>query len=464
MEISTYFVREEERFTRERLFKKFSLAGPEGEQLLSLLLQYGVLERLKQGVARPVFKVSFVGIVLFKSLDIRCYPKYIRSTDTPRRAFAQVMNVLRCYGRESAAELYPAGESESLRFSLIAEALGLLEEYAEHGLYSTAVTDCEYNGAGEIHWDRTLSSLDPFFCNGVPLYLDFHTRRTVDDTSDYVTRLHKHLLTECSRLLEEADMLSMFGFCPLRLSDEPREHFGPDDHILQRLRAELDIQFDCRKQEVLRRLIRFIERRETLAPRPLHLYGVTHFETVWEKACARALGDQLPALLEKLPLPCGLHEDYKSCTTLKSLIRRPEWHLASGIFPGNGTLIPDIAALYRHQGETVFLILDAKYYTYENLREEHPGIGDIDKQFLYEVAFRPFLRAHGIKQVQNMFLLPSEGDSLEDKGHVEFAMLKELGCENIKIVVLPAEKVFAAYLKETPKDGPGEILRCQVLK
>lgn len=461
MKIPTYFVREEDTYTKSGLFNHFCLTKERGEKLLSLLLQYRVLESLTQNAAEPIFKFSFVGIVFFKNLTLRCYPKYIRSTATPRKAFAQVMNVLRCYGRQSKVEFDPGGESEPMEFSLIAEALALLDDYAEHGLYSNTVSDLEYNGMGEIHWDKTLSSLDPFFCNDIPYYLDFHTKMAVDDINDYVTRLHKHILSECSRLLEDADLLFMFGLSPLRLSDEPREHFGPEEYVLQRLRAELDIQFECHKQELLRRLFRFIERRESLTAEPLHLYGTTSFETVWEKVCARAFHNQLHTLLGEL-LPSGLRADYRAYMRLIDLIEKPEWHLASGAFPGNGTLIPDIAVFYPHNDETVFLILDAKYYTYANLRENQPGIGDIDKQYLYEVAFRPFLDAHGIHRLQNIFLLPSEGDELEYKGYVEFAMLKNLGCENIKIVLVPAEQVFASYLNERRKSDLAEILLCEL--
>ncbi|WP_165079401.1 MULTISPECIES: LlaJI family restriction endonuclease [unclassified Desulfovibrio] len=462
MKVSGYFAREGEECTTAELFKKFCLSNETGEQFLSLLLQYGVLAPQKRNSGERVFKFSFVGIVVFKDLILRCYPKYIRSTATPHKAFAQVMKVLRCHARQSKVEFAPGGENEPMGFSLIAEALALLDDYAEHGLYSHPVADAEYNGTGEILWDKTLGAVDPFFCEDIPLYLDFHTKRTVDDTSDYVTRLHKFILTECSRLLEDADLLSMFGLSPLRLSDEPSEHFGPEEYVLQRLRAELDIQFESHKQELLRRLLRYIERRESLTAEPLHLYGTTSFETVWEKVCARAFGNQLNVLLEKLPLRAPLHAACRGETTLISLIKRPEWHLASGDFSGNGTLIPDIAVLYRHNGETVFLILDAKYYTYATLRDNHPGIGDIDKQYLYEVAFRPFLETHGIHRVENIFLLPGEGGKLEYKGYVEFALLKNLGCEAIKIVLVPAEQVFAAYLKDAAKENLAQSLLCEV--
>lgn len=458
MKLSSYFVREEQRWKKAALFQKFCLDEERGEQLLSLLFQYGVLQPVKYGDGEAGFKFSFVGVIFFQNLIIRCFPKYIRSTDAPRKPFAQVLNVLRRSGRESNAEYHPGGESGRMGFNLISAALSLLEDYAGHGLYSNTVYDSEYNGGGEILWDRTLSAIEPFYSKDGPLFLDFHTQKTVDDTSDYVTRLHRLILTECSQLLEESDLLSVFGFSPLRLSDEPREHFGPDDYILQRLRAELDIQFDCHKQELLRQLIGFTERKECWVSQPLRLYGTTNFEIVWENVCARVFGNQLKCALGKL-LPSGLKDGYLPGTTLMQLIRKPQWHFAGGaVQGGEATLRPDIAVL-RHSGDAPdFLILDAKYYCFSPAPESLPGIGDINKQYLYELAFRQFLNDHGIHRVQNIFLLPTEGDTPEYKGHVEVRMLKELGLENIKIVLLPAEKVFSAYLNETPKHALAEIL------
>ena len=301
MKLKSLFVREEHLYTEAELFKMFDLSAGAGEKLLSLLLSYGVLVPKRQG--EPVFKFCFVGIIFSDKLIIRCFPKYIRSTDTPYAQFAQVMDVIRRYGRESKAEFRPSGEREHMEFSLLSEALSMLDDYAEHGVYSNVIHESELNGGGEILWDKTISSIDPFFSNDTPFYMAFHTRRVIDDEQSYVTRLHKHILTECSQLLDRADLLTLFGMAPLYLCDERCEHFGSDGYIVQRLRAELDIQFDSQKQELLRRLIRFIERRESLAAEPLHLYGTTAFEAVWEAVCAKAFGNQLKTPLKNLPLP-----------------------------------------------------------------------------------------------------------------------------------------------------------------
>ena len=450
MKLANRFVREEKPYTKAELFKMFGLSAGAGEKLFSLLLSCGVLVPVRQGGSEPVFKFCFVGIIFFDKLIIRCFPKYIRSTDTPHAQFAQVMNVIHRYGRESKAEFRPSGEQEHMEFSLLSEALSLLDDYAEHGVYSNVIHESELNGGGEILWDKTIGSIDPFFSNDTPFYMEFHTRRVIDDEQSYVTRLHKYILTECSQLLEGADLLTLFGMAPLYLCDERREHFGSDGYIVQRLRAELDIQFDSQKQELLRRLIRFIERRESLAAEPLHLYGTTAFEAAWEAVCAKAFGNQLKAPLKDLSLPSGLNADYRSKSRLPliGLIERSNWCLADAKpFEGNGTLIPDIAAFHQHNGETIFVIFDAKYYTYSPSADRLPGIGDIDKQYLYELAFKPFLEAHGITQVKNIFLMPIEGTELEYKGYVELPMLRALGLENIQIVLVPAEKIYECYLE-----------------
>ena len=453
MKLKSLFVREENPYTKAGLFKMFGLGAGVGEKLFSLLLSYGVLVPVRQGGSEPVFKFCFVGIIFFDKLIVRCFPKYIRSTDTPHAQFAQVMNVIRRYGREGKAEFRPSGEYEHMEFSILSEALSLLDDYAEHGIYSNTIHESELNGGGEILWDRTISSIDPFFSNDTPFYMEFHTRRIIDDEQNYVTRFHKHILTECSQLLEKADLLTLFGLAPLYLCDERREHFGSDGYIVQRLRVELDIQFDSQKQELLRRLIRFIECRESLAAEPLRLYGTTAFEAVWEAVCAKAFGNQLKTPLKKLPLPSGLSYAYqpKAHLPLIGLIEKPKWRLEDAKpFEGNGTLIPDIAAFYQHEGETVFTILDAKYYSYSPSADRLPGIGDINKQYLYELAFKPFLEAHGITRVKNIFLMPTEGAELEHEGYVELEMLRSLGLENIQIVLVPAQLLYECYL-----DGHG---------
>ena len=148
---------------------------------------------------------------------------------------------------------------------------------------------------------------------------------------------------------------------------------------------------------------------------------------VWEAVCAKAFGNQLRTRLKELPLPMPLGQGFDVSSTLISLIPNPYWNLDGKTFKGNGTLFPDIAVFCQHEGGPVFAILDAKYYGYAPARKSLPGIRGIDKQYLYELVFKPFLKAHGITRVMNAILMTTERNELTHEGYVELAMLRALG-------------------------------------
>ena len=73
------------------------------------------------------------------------------------------MNVIHRYGRESKAEFRPSGEQEHMEFSLLSEVLSLLDDYAEHGVYSNVIHESELNGGGEILFDGEVIRKDGVF-------------------------------------------------------------------------------------------------------------------------------------------------------------------------------------------------------------------------------------------------------------------------------------------------------------
>jgi len=96
-----------------------------------------------------------------------------------------------------------------------------------------------------------------------------------------------------------------------------------------------------------------------------------------------------------------------------------------------------------------FIIFDAKYY---NLRLEHgklsgnPGVGDIDKQYLYQLAYLDFINYYKFAGVRNCFLMPTEEDEIIDMGTVTMKMLERLNLANIQIRKLPANRLYDLYL------------------
>ena len=114
------------------------------------------------------------------------------------------------------------------------------------------------------------------------------------------------------------------------------------------------------------------------------------------------------------------------------------------------TLIPDLIGIYNVENKSAFVIFDAKYYCIQldetkPLRGQ-PGVGDVTKQYLYQLAYKNFITDHCIQEVKNCFLMPTEKDKVIDLGYARIAMLEALGLENIAIRLMPATFMYRCYL------------------
>ncbi len=131
------------------------------------------------------------------------------------------------------------------------------------------------------------------------------------------------------------------------------------------------------------------------------------FNLVWETVCADVFDNKLEASLLSLPLlaPLKIPSNMMNNNpkTLKDIIERPKWVSKDGKTIFSDTLIPDLISIERNGNACVFVILDAKYYTMclkNNKIEGQPGIGDITKQYLYQLAYKTFIELNEIQQVK----------------------------------------------------------------
>ena len=180
---------------------------------------------------------------------------------------------------------------------------------------------------------------------------------------------------------------------------------------------------------------------------------------VWEKVCSEVLDNQLHTKLKDLNLPTKLtiplSSPCKVTDELIDIVEKPKWvgqneDSTSFEIMANDTLTPDLISIYHHNGEFSFVIFDAKYYTiqldqYKPLRGQ-PGISDITKQYLYQLAYKDFVQENGLNKVKNCFLMPTEADVVVSKGTVRMDMLGALQLERIQVRQLPAKRMFAYYL------------------
>lgn len=82
----------------------------------------------------------------------------------------------------------------------------------------------------------------------------------------------------------------------------------------------------------------------------------------------------------------------------------------------------------------------------------NPGVGDVTKQYLYQLAYQDFIKAHHITEVRNCFLMPTESKKIVSKGVSKMQMLESLGLRNIQIRLIPAAELYENYLSGNHMD------------
>lgn len=484
MRIVSKYVREQKRYTKNDFKNIFSLDESEAEKFIKNLKAYGVLKSVKNNTNQLeksdlmdedieiadetaesgdcLYVFTYVGIITCGSRVIKVFPKYILSqNDEPLEEMKQVVKVLERYSR-SEEQIINAfnGSGENRSFNILAAVLFLLNDYYEYGIYTNSEDIVEVNGEGEILWGKTIDESFAMIEDNRPYYMELYTGKTVDDDMDYFKRLHECILTECSQQLHDAQLDTLFDMDSLELSEETLQDFGERDYILERIRKELNIQFNTRRQILLKTLYAYVSQNRRMLEENdgISMYGTTAYHAVWEKVCAEVFDNKLNTALGQLKMSVPLAEQYipMQKKSLIEIIEKPIWEGTDTTETASDTLIPDLISIPQLDGVDYFIIFDAKYY---NLQLEkgkslrgNPGVGDVTKQYLYQLAYRGFIKAHNITEVKNCFLMPTEKDEIIKKGTVKMPMLEAIGLENIQIRQIPAKLLYECYLTRSKMD------------
>ena len=255
----------------------------------------------------------------------------------------------------------------------------------------------------------------------------------------------------------------MFELTEVELTQEELSDFGDVSYILYRLQSEIQTQYITRKQNLLKTIYTFIANEKSDKNDVSYsLYGTNSFNLVWEKVCADNFGSVLDKKIVDLPLsnPEWNKAEYKD-KTLRKVIKSPRWRkteFPDAEDPKVETLKPDLVCIYpvdEQKKDYCFGIYDAKYYCIDYqihgdkaIISGQPGVGDVTKQYLYQLAFDDFIMKQGYRYVQNMFFCPDEvGD--KQYGWVQMEILNHVGnkrLENIAVVKLCASKMYQLYL------------------
>ena len=383
------------------------------------LLEYEIIKREDN-----IFKFHFVGVIIVDNYLINCYPKYIPNEDKIVEDFAQVIKVIKKYKNLNDEFSWENENLEDTSFNKLSMMIFFLEDYYKNGIYTKIQNIREINGNGEIDWNRTINNIDPIIKNNKPYYGELYTKYKINDLYDYFRLLHECIITECSKILEEAGLIELFDLTPIELSDKSLLDFGEKANILEKLEKQLKVEFNSHKQKLLKSMHAYISSKNSFTNEDfLTIYGTSTYHVIWEEMCRRVFGNKL--------------------NKLKNVIKKPVLHLNEGNFEVD-TFRPDLITFWRDY----FVILDAKYYKLKvtSKIEGQPGLGDVTKQYLYQLAFKDFIEENKFRGVKNAFLIPKYSGEVENRGYVEIGILHDLGLENIQVVMLPAGKINKLYL------------------
>ncbi len=478
------FIKEQRKYRLEDLKCILEAEDDELSKIIKRLKNYGVLKMVRTGKEQlemsdliegnrisleedreenDWYIFPFVGIIIIEGRLLKCYPKYIEKTDKPIKELKQILKVLQKYhAKEQKLPMYDNGEISSSFYRLSA-MISLLMDYYENGSYENEEQIIETNGSGEIFWDRTINNSYPMLQQNRPIYIELKTRKRMVNEKEFLKRLYETMLTVCSRELKELGLLEIFDLTEVELAENNLEDLGDVDYLLYRVECEKAVQFQTRKQKVLAIMESLLFYHISLKDSfNFSIYGTNHFQLVWENVCAKVFRNRLHYSLDRLQKEYGfvLAKEYeaKKNETLKSIIEKPKWTEYYGKIEmisveAKDTFLPDIVTLRRIGEEIEFFIFDAKYYVTKiqpNQIVGQPGIEAVTKQYLYQLAYQKFLKAHHIHRIKNYFLMPAEKEGRYMEVRLE--MMETFGLERIEVRSVSAEKMYKHYLNETDMD------------
>ncbi|MBD5642576.1 LlaJI family restriction endonuclease [Clostridium botulinum] len=393
------------------------------DNTIQKLLDKRILTKSKKNL----FSFEFVGILIFKERVMFLLPKYAKNGD--KKAIAK--QLLALFGEYSKREKLDEDELESIGsidskniYNMLSVIIFLMNDYFENGLYSNEKNICIINGEDEINWLRTIDEIQPLINGGELIYLEYFTNSTQNDEENYFRQLHRYILNECTKKLNDLGLTEFLGLEPI-IFEVNEDSLGTPQSIISRINNELNVQFVSRKQLLLKVMASFISNEKMETDNfTISFYGTRSFHMVWEKTCGYVLNNK-----------------YEN---VKKLIAPPKWTTPNGKEHRVATLIPDIISITKDS----FIISDAKYYSIkltEDILIGNPGVEDVTKQYLYQLAFNEYIKIKSFSSVKNMLLFPSEDKEIRRLGKVTIKFLKDLNLEDIILFSLPAHRIFDLY-------------------
>ena len=407
----------------------------------------------------------YVGILMVKNRVIKCCPKYFIGNEMENKEewetnLRLILRVLQKYqSKNQEVQLYLDYNEHS--YNQLGAMVFFINDFYNNGIYKNSEEIIEVNGTGEPVWDRIINETYAVIQDDQPIYTELITRRRVDNKDDFIRKLHECLVTECTRKLEKAGLLNLLNIEGAYLVDKTFDDLGDYDYFLYKLERELQVQFNTRKQQLLLAMISFFDQRGIWdTTEKLNLYGTSNFNLIWEEVCASGFDNYLHKKIKDISFPIipSSIDPALDDEELISVIEHPKWY---GIdFNGEefekeaqSTLRPDLAYIYNNKCRHEFVIFDAKYYCVSLVSDQtlkgQPGVEDITKQYLYQIAFREFMQARGISTVKNAFLIPSYDNQIRKFGYASLPFMERLlHLNRIVVISVGANDMYDLYIND----------------
>ena len=155
--ISVY-LRVQKRYTQKDLCDKFKCTEEYVVFIIRKLKEYEILKAVRAsepqrnmselieedievadveaGENEYMYVFTFVGVIIAAGRVLKCYPKYLLTTNEPKDELKQVLRVLEKYNSKEQIIRMFNDSSESSTFNLLAVLLFLIHDYYENGIYS----------------------------------------------------------------------------------------------------------------------------------------------------------------------------------------------------------------------------------------------------------------------------------------------------------------------------------------
>ena len=351
---------------------------------------------------------GFVGLV-FENGDFKVYfPLGYRSSDNDDELRTDILNLISVLGsfmeKETSSEA-PKAEKKIPETGFPIQAyLRIISDFFAHGYYRETETEYHKSLSGKINWRKTIKMVQPELVGDDLLFLNFITRKSLNNENELITQIHKYFVYE-------AFFKIGFLFCSF-LPVKPQIKYN-SQLFRSVINLKLSKTFSDRNMALfndMKLIMDYLDSSDS--SKKNYRYGTEEFEYVWESFVDHVYGVPNKA-------------DYYPHT---------EWHIGGRVFDDKdvdykkNALRPDTIMLVNDDVKKEVFVLDSKYYKYGKSRNASalPGTDSIIKQVAYGKYVEtnkehPELRVDG-DSIFNAFILPFDsqlGKSPEVFGYAQ---------------------------------------------